>query len=77
MNEKSWQIGGEMSQKTLSVCKNTNGTVTVSDDRCTTVVDIRKLEPKERLEAVRWAVLMGGHVYTTKIERMVRKELGL
>lgn len=66
-----------ISTKPLSVCKNANGTVTVSDDRYTTVVDIRKRPPKEGLEAVRWAVLMGGYVYTEKIEKMVRKELGL
>jgi hypothetical protein len=60
----------------LSVCKNTNGTVTVSAGSWMTVVDVRTKAPKEKLEAVRAAILMSGYVYTEKVEKKVRNLLG-
>ena len=61
----------------LSVCKNTNGSVTVSCGTWLTVVDVSEKPPKEKLEAVRTAILMSGYVYSEKVEKKVRNLLGV
>lgn len=66
-----------MPQGELSVVKNPDGTVTITGNNFVTVLEIRWKSPQKKLEAVRTAILFEGYAYTEKVERMVRKELGL
>lgn len=66
-----------MSKKQLIIKKGPNGIVSVSGEKLTSMVDCRGKTPEEALEAVRWAILLAGHVWTPYAEKIARKELGL
>lgn len=66
-----------MGKKTLSVRKNSDGTVTISAGRYKESIEIRSKTPSEKLEAVRWVILTVGLVYSKDVENMVKDELNL
>lgn len=66
-----------MSENWLRVRKDTNGVVTVTGEKFKSKVDIRGKTPEEALEAVRWAILLAGYVYSEKAEKIARRELGM
>ena len=64
-----------MAKKTLSVRKNADGTVTIKSGGYVENIDVRAKTPWQKYDAVKWAILTAGYVFTGEIEKMVRKEL--
>lgn len=64
-----------MTDELLVICKNSNGTCTVTYGQFSETVQIRALTPEKKIQAVRDAILALGLVYSDKIERMVAREL--
>jgi hypothetical protein len=66
-----------MGEKTISVRKSKSGIVTIKSGGYVESIDVRMKTPPQKFEAVRWAILTAGFVFTEDIEKMVRNELGM
>jgi zona occludens toxin (predicted ATPase) len=64
-----------MAEKTLSVRRNADGTVTIRSERYRESVDVRSKTPWEKYEAVKWAIITAGFTFSEEVEELVRKEL--
>ena len=64
-----------MGERTLSVRKNADNTITISSGTYRESVDIQSKTPFEKYEAVKWAIITAGFEFTDAVERMVQKEL--
>jgi hypothetical protein len=64
-----------MAERTLSIRKNADETVTIKSVKYVESVDTRDKTPLEKYEMVRWAVITAGFDFTPEIEEIVRKEL--
>jgi len=64
-----------MAQKTLTVRKNSDETVTIRCGRYVESFDLRFKSPWDKYEYVRSAIVTAGFVFTDEIEKMVQKEL--
>jgi phosphoribosylformylglycinamidine (FGAM) synthase-like amidotransferase family enzyme len=64
-----------MAQRTLSVRKNADETVTIKANNYVESVDISVKSVFEKYEAVRWAIITAGFSYTDEIDNLVIKEL--
>ena len=62
-------------EKTLSVRRHKNGTITIESESFSEKIQIRAQTPRQKYDTVREAILAKGYVFTGKIEKMVRKEV--
>ena len=66
-----------MSNRLLAITKNNDGTVTITTTADKIVVPVGRLTPERKIEAVKAAMLSNGYVYTSKIDKKVKKALGI
>lgn len=52
-----------------------DGLLTITNGKFYRAIDVRDKTPAEKLEAVRWVLLLEGVVFTEKIEKIVIKAL--
>jgi hypothetical protein len=68
-----------MARQLVKVRKHRDGTMTIffASHSYYKTVDTRELTPIEKFNAVRWAILAEGYVFSEKIEKELRNLLGL
>lgn len=68
-----------MDRKRVSIRNNLDGTTTLFFGSYTfhKHLDTKGMTQEEKFEAVRWSILNEGEVFTEKVEKSVRKGLGL
>lgn len=66
-----------MRKRTLSIRKNSDGTVTIfaQNPKYVESIDIRELYPEEKYEKIKWAILTAGFAFSEEVERMVREQI--
>lgn len=61
----------------FSIIKQSNGQITLKfGDNLEETIDAREMMKSEQFEYIRWVILNMGRVFTVKIEKLVRKEIG-
>lgn len=61
----------------LAIFKDENGIITVRAGKYSEFIDTKELNSWEIIEAVRWAILRSGFVFSRQIEKMARRNLNL
>ncbi len=64
-----------MAQRTLTVRKNADGTVTIRGGRYVESFNLEFKSHWDKYEYIRSAIITAGFTYTEEIEEMVRKEI--
>lgn len=64
-------------EKNLEIRKLSSGKVLIIEGKSKKVVDVQKLIPESKFKVVKGEILNMGIVFTPKIEKLVRKELGI
>jgi hypothetical protein len=62
-----------MAKRTLTIRKNSDGTVTIGSGRYVEHVDVKTKTPEKKFEAVKWAILTAGFYFSEEVEKMVRE----